>query len=98
MKRTGLRLPDQSADLLVGGAGLEPAEQRPDVGPADAAEDAARDAGERPLAVDDLAAHQHVEHSFGCMLRTLIEVVGPGLVARRLPISAEKASTAATGR
>jgi hypothetical protein len=50
-------LRDQGAELLVGGACGELAEQLPDVGLADAAEDAVQDAGERPFAVEDVAAH-----------------------------------------
>jgi hypothetical protein len=61
-----LRLPDQGAELLVGGAGRELAVQLPDVGLADAAEDAVQDAIERPFAVEDVAVHEDFEYLLGC--------------------------------
>lgn len=60
-----LRLPDQVAELLVGRSRLELAEQRLDVGPADAAVDPVEDGLERQLAVEDVAANRDVNHPFG---------------------------------
>ena len=59
-----LRLPDQAAELLVGRARPELAEQRLDVRLADAAEDAVKDGLERQFAVEDVAADRDVQHLF----------------------------------
>src|SRR4029077_19904491 len=41
------------------------AEQRPDVRPADTAEDAVQNACERPFAFDDVPANRNLKHMFG---------------------------------
>jgi hypothetical protein len=56
----------EGRELLVGGAGLQLAEQRPDVEPADAAEDAVQDGRERLVAGEDMAADRNLQHLFGC--------------------------------
>jgi hypothetical protein len=61
-----LRLLDQRAELLIRAARLELAEQLADIGLADAAEDSRQDLVERPVAVKDVSAHNHVEHLFRC--------------------------------
>jgi hypothetical protein len=61
-----LRLPDQRAELLVRGALRELGEQRLNVGLADTGVDAVQDNLKRPFAGQYMAAHDYVEHSFGC--------------------------------
>jgi hypothetical protein len=59
------RLLDQGAELLIRRTGLKVAEQRPDVRPADAAEDTVQHAGERPFAFDDVPANRNLKHMLG---------------------------------
>jgi hypothetical protein len=51
-----LRLLDQRAELLIGTAGGELAEQLLDIGLADATEDSVQDTGERPVSIEDVPA------------------------------------------
>jgi hypothetical protein len=60
-----LRLLDQRAELLIGVTCLKVAEQRPDVRPADAAEDPIQHAGEWPFAFDDVPTNRHLKHMLG---------------------------------
>jgi hypothetical protein len=79
-----LRLLDQGAELLIGTARRELAEQLRDIGLADTAEDPIQDTGERPVSSEDVAAHHHIEHSFGCHgLLLLGQVTGLMLVSPR---------------
>jgi MFS family permease len=59
-----LRLLDQGAELLIGAARLELAEQLGDIGLADTTENPRQDLAERPVAGQDVTAHDHVEHVF----------------------------------
>jgi hypothetical protein len=60
-----LRLLDQGAELLIRTARRELAEQLRDIGLTDTSEDPIQDTGERPVSIEDVTAHHHVEHSFG---------------------------------
>jgi hypothetical protein len=89
-----LRLPDQRAELLIGGTRRQHGEQRLDVRLADAAEDAVQDVRERPFAGEHVAAYHHVAHLFGCHLFLLspdlsLRHAGPGRHRIRLDPSAE---------
>jgi hypothetical protein len=65
-------------------AGRELAEQLLDIGLADATEDSVQDTGERPVSIEDVAVHCHVEHSFGChgqLLRGQVTGFDAGIAA-----------------
>jgi hypothetical protein len=77
-----LSLLDERAELLVGGAGRELPEQLPDVGLADAAEDAVQDDRERPFAVEDVAPDDNPKHVFGCLVSSFFRSSTAGSLSR----------------